>query len=55
MKGSIAEATIEKENPNVHVILVWPVMKAAFGDLDCSRVLVHLDYEGRVIGTPIVG
>ncbi|KAJ0982389.1 hypothetical protein J5N97_010644 [Dioscorea zingiberensis] len=55
VEGSIAKATIEKENPNVHVILVWPVMEAASSDLDCTRVLVILDYHGHVVGTPKVG
>ncbi|KAM0951762.1 putative proteinase inhibitor I13, potato inhibitor I [Dioscorea sansibarensis] len=48
VEGSIAKRIIEKENPHVHVVLVWPLMKAALDDLKCT-VRVMLDFHGFVV------
>ncbi|GAA0174916.1 hypothetical protein Leryth_023114 [Lithospermum erythrorhizon] len=55
VQGSIAKATIEKENPSVIVRIVYPGLLMTF-DVCCNRVWLILNQAGgHVVENPRVG
>ncbi|PWA76251.1 hypothetical protein CTI12_AA212030 [Artemisia annua] len=53
-KGEDAAATIERENPGVHAIVLLEGSPITF-DFSCGRVWVFVDSCGIVIQTPRIG
>ncbi|OIW01795.1 hypothetical protein TanjilG_03933 [Lupinus angustifolius] len=54
VQGTEAEATIERENPLVNVIIV-PEGNFVTADFKCDRVWVWVDASGNVKRIPIIG
>ncbi|KAJ1409413.1 Proteinase inhibitor I13, potato inhibitor I [Sesbania bispinosa] len=54
VEGSVAEATIEEENPYVNAIIV-PEGSSVTGDERCDRVWVWVDKDGFVKQVPKIG
>ena len=50
-KGNVAAAKIEKENPNVHAI-VLPKGSPVTRDFRCDRVWVFINKHGLVVDPP---
>ncbi|OMP01109.1 Proteinase inhibitor I13, potato inhibitor I [Corchorus olitorius] len=55
VKGEIAEATIEKENPLVDARIVVVGRAVVTAEFRCDRVWVWVDDNGNVARTPIIG
>ncbi|XP_018813390.1 glu S.griseus protease inhibitor-like [Juglans regia] len=54
VKGKIAEATIERENPLVDAVIV-PKGSVVTQDFRCDRVRVWVDEKGIVYQVPHIG
>ncbi len=54
MKGTVAEATIERENPLVDAKIV-PKGSVVIQDYRCDRVWVWVDKNGVVYRVPNIG
>ena len=54
MQGTVAEATIERENPSVDAIIVEEGSVVP-QDFRCDRVWVWVDKNGIVTRVPIIG
>ncbi|VVB02535.1 unnamed protein product [Arabis nemorensis] len=53
-KGEMVKRTIEKENPNVTVVIV-PQGIIGIPDFCCNRVRLYLDSNGNVFNIPQIG
>ncbi|KAJ1409412.1 Proteinase inhibitor I13, potato inhibitor I [Sesbania bispinosa] len=54
VEGTVAVATIERENPYVNAIIV-PEGSGVTRDFDCERVWVVVDNDGIVKQVPRIG
>ncbi|TKY51889.1 Glu S.griseus protease inhibitor [Spatholobus suberectus] len=54
LEGTVAEATIEKENPLVDAIIV-PEGSVVTADFRCDRVRVWINKDGIVYKVPTIG
>lgn len=54
MQGTVAEVTIERENPSVNAKIV-PEGSVVIQDFRCDRVWVWVDKNGVVYRVPIIG
>ncbi|KAD3338344.1 hypothetical protein E3N88_33865 [Mikania micrantha] len=54
VRGEVAEATIERENPRVDAIVVVDGTVVPL-DFRCDRVWVWVNSNGEVIRTPVIG
>lgn len=54
MKGKVAAATVERENPKVHAVIVKEGSMVTL-DLRCDRVRVWVDKHGIVKQVPHIG
>ncbi|KAJ0638519.1 putative proteinase inhibitor I13, potato inhibitor I [Helianthus annuus] len=52
-KGEVAKAIIEKENPQVHAIIISK--NHMISNIVSNRVWVVVNAEGLVIKTPVIG
>ncbi|KAG6732659.1 hypothetical protein I3842_01G189300 [Carya illinoinensis] len=54
VKGNVAEATIERQNPLVDAVIV-PKGSSVITDFRCDRVWVWVDENGIVYQVPVIG
>ncbi|KAD3338321.1 hypothetical protein E3N88_33842 [Mikania micrantha] len=54
-RGEVAEATIERENPQVNAIVVVEGRDMVTTDVQCDRVWVWVNFKGVVVRTPGIG
>ncbi|XP_027364601.1 inhibitor of trypsin and hageman factor-like [Abrus precatorius] len=54
VEGTVAEATIERENPLVNAMIV-PEGSSVIFDFRCDRVWVWVNKDGIVKQVPIIG
>ncbi|OMO96030.1 Proteinase inhibitor I13, potato inhibitor I [Corchorus capsularis] len=55
VKGEVAKATIERENPLVNAVIVVEGEDNVITNYQCDRVWVWVDKAGIVVSVPIIG